>query len=65
MGKKLYRSSGQKMIDGVCGGLLEYFGLDVSLTRLIFVGLGLLMVILPMVLFYLIAWLVIPLEAKN
>jgi phage shock protein PspC (stress-responsive transcriptional regulator) len=32
---------------------------------LIFVGLALLTAILPMVLFYLIAWLVIPSEQKG
>ncbi len=38
MAKKLYRSAGQKMLGGVCGGLAEYFGIDVSLVRLLFVG---------------------------
>ena len=61
MAKKLYRSTRQKMLGGVCGGLAEYFDLDVSLIRLIFVGLALLTAILPMVLFYLVAWLIIPL----
>ncbi|HPP23885.1 MAG TPA: PspC domain-containing protein [Candidatus Saccharicenans sp.] len=65
MAKKLYRSTRQKMLGGVCGGLAEYFDLDVSLIRLIFVGLALLTAILPMVLFYLIAWLIIPLEPKS
>ncbi|MBC7363553.1 MAG: PspC domain-containing protein [Candidatus Aminicenantes bacterium] len=60
MAKKLYRSTQQKMLGGVCAGLAEYFDLDVSLVRLIFVGLALLTALLPMTLFYLIAWLVIP-----
>ncbi|NMC66265.1 MAG: PspC domain-containing protein [Acidobacteria bacterium] len=65
MAKKLYRSTKQKMLGGVCGGMADYFDLDVSLIRLIFVGLALLTAILPMVLFYLIAWLVIPSEQKG
>jgi len=65
MAKKLYRSAKQKMLGGICGGLADYFDLDVSLIRLIFVGIGLLTAILPMVLFYLIAWLVIPSEQKG
>ncbi len=65
MAKKLYRSTRQKMLGGVCGGLAEYFDLDVSLIRLIFVGLALLTAILHMVLFYLVAWLIIPLEPKG
>ena len=27
------RSSSQRMLGGVCGGLAEYFGLDVNLVR--------------------------------
>jgi len=53
------------MIGGVCAGLADYFDLDVSLIRLIFVGAALLTAILPMVLFYLIAWLVIPAPPKE
>ncbi|MGB4704111.1 MAG: PspC domain-containing protein [Candidatus Saccharicenans sp.] len=65
MAKRLYRSVQQKMIGGVCAGLADYFDLDVSLIRLIFVGAALLTAILPMVLFYLIAWLVIPAPPKE
>ncbi|HEK86250.1 MAG: PspC domain-containing protein [Candidatus Saccharicenans sp.] len=62
MAKKLFRSTKQKMLGGVCGGLAEYFDLDVSLVRLIFVAVDLMTGLLPMILFYLIAWLVIPVE---
>ncbi|MCR4409835.1 MAG: PspC domain-containing protein [Candidatus Saccharicenans sp.] len=65
MAKRLYRSVQQKMLGGVCAGLADYFDLDVSLVRLIFVGVALLTAILPMVLFYLIAWLVIPVQPKE
>ena len=34
MNKKLYKSNEDKMIEGVCGGLAEYFGLDSTLVRL-------------------------------
>ena len=34
MNKKLYRSSKDKMICGVCGGIGEYFGVDPTLVRL-------------------------------
>ncbi len=62
MGKKLYRSLSQKMLAGVCGGFSEYFNVDVSLVRLIFVGACLVTAVLPMLIFYLIAWIVIPTE---
>jgi len=62
MTKKLYRSLSRKMLGGVCGGLAEYFDLDVSLVRLIFVGITLITAIVPMLIFYIIAWIIIPVE---
>ncbi|MDO4846344.1 MAG: PspC domain-containing protein [Oscillospiraceae bacterium] len=56
--KKLYLSDTDKKIGGVCGGIAEYFGIDSTIVRLIWVilalcvGCGLLA--------YLICWLVIP-----
>ena len=35
MGKKLYKSNQNKMLDGVCGGIAEYFGIDPTVVRLI------------------------------
>jgi len=35
--KKLYRSTSDRMIAGICGGLGEYFGVDSTLVRLVFV----------------------------
>lgn len=34
MAKKIYRSSTDKVISGVCGGLGEYFNIDPSIIRL-------------------------------
>jgi phage shock protein C len=64
MAKKFYRSLSQRMLGGVCGGLAEYFDTDASLVRLIFVGVCLVTAVLPMFLFYLIAWIVVPTEPK-
>ncbi|OFF81238.1 PspC family transcriptional regulator [Listeria monocytogenes] len=36
--KKLYKSSSQKMIAGVCGGIAEYFGIEVTIVRLVWVA---------------------------
>ena len=33
MAKKLYRSRNDKKLCGVCGGLADYFGLDVNIIR--------------------------------
>lgn len=58
MNKRLYRSSRDKMIAGVCGGIGEYFDVDPTLIRLVAVvlifgwGSGLLA--------YLVAAIIIP-----
>ena len=41
MEKKLYRSKLDKKLCGVCGGLGEYFGLDSTIIRLLWVLLTL------------------------
>ncbi|HHV78839.1 MAG TPA: PspC domain-containing protein [Firmicutes bacterium] len=61
--KKLYRSRHNKVIAGVCGGLAEYFGVDVVVVRLIWVLLALMGG--PGVLGYIIAWLIMPLEPEH
>ena len=53
------------MIGGVCGGLSEYFDVDANLIRIIFVAIGLFSAVLPMVIFYIVAWAIVPLEEKN
>lgn len=58
--RKLRRKRSGKMLGGVCAGLAEYFQTDVSLVRLLMVLLALLDGV--GILFYLIAWLVIPEE---
>jgi phage shock protein C len=62
MEKRLYRSQARKMLGGVCGGLGDYFEIDVTLIRLVFVAISLVTAIIPMVIFYLIAWIIIPVE---
>ena len=64
MSKKLYRSEREKMLGGVCGGLAEYLDIDVNIMRLLFIAAGLLTVLLPMVIFYIIAWVIVPIEEE-
>lgn len=57
--KKLYRSRFNKKICGVCGGIAEYFGIDPTVVRVIWVILTFLPV-LPMIINYIILAFVIP-----
>lgn len=34
MEKRLYKSKENRMLDGVCGGIAEYFNIDPTLVRL-------------------------------
>jgi len=52
------------MIGGVCAGFGDYFDIDTTLVRLMFVALGLITVMFPMLVFYVVAWIVVPLEEK-
>ena len=59
-GKKLYRSTENKMLAGVCGGLAEYLNIDASVIRLVYVLLSVFTVAFPGILVYIIATLIIP-----
>ncbi len=65
MEKKLFRSQTRKMLGGVCAGLGDYFDIDITLVRLIFVAISLVTAIIPMMIFYLIAWIIIPVEEPK
>lgn len=59
MAKKLARSTEDKWIGGICGGIADYTGVDANLVRLAvavltIVGVGSVVVI------YLLAWIIMP-----
>lgn len=58
--KKLYRSRKERMIGGVCGGLGDYFGIDPTLVRVMFVLAALFGG--PGILAYLILLIIVPEE---
>ncbi|MCO4292491.1 PspC domain-containing protein [Solitalea sp. MAHUQ-68] len=62
MEKRLYKNPDNKVIGGVCSGLGEYFNMDPTIVRIIFLilffGLG------TGVLIYLILWVVMPDKPK-
>jgi phage shock protein C len=60
--RKLYRSQTQRMLAGVCGGLAEYFNIDATVMRVLFLilavfgGSGIVL--------YLVMWIVVPDASK-
>ncbi|MGY4103857.1 PspC domain-containing protein [Nocardia sp. R16R-3T] len=56
--RRLTRSSSDKWIAGVCGGIAEYFGWNANVVRLLFVLSCLLPG--PQFIVYLVLWLIIP-----
>jgi phage shock protein PspC (stress-responsive transcriptional regulator) len=52
--------SRNKMIAGVCAGIAEYFGWEVTLFRVVFVVVSILSVAFPGILVYLVLWVVMP-----
>ena len=63
--KKLFRSRKNKMISGVLGGLGDYFRIDPTILRLIFIFLTIVTAIIPLLLAYFIASLIIPFEPRG
>ena len=57
--RRLVRSR-NKMIAGVCAGIAEYFGWDVTLFRVAYVLISILSVAFPGILVYLVCWIVMP-----
>jgi phage shock protein C len=58
-GRRLTRSR-DKMIAGVCAGIAEYFGWEVTLFRVVFVIVSILSVAFPGILVYIVLWVVMP-----
>ncbi len=58
---RLTRSATDKKIAGICGGLAEYFGVDATPIRLLWVVLSIFCgAVIGGVIAYLVAWMIIP-----
>ncbi len=62
--KKLYRSRTNRMIAGVCSGLGNFFGIDPTVVRLVFIA-GTILGFGSFVLIYLVLFIVVPEEPVN
>ncbi len=60
MTKRLYRSTENKVLAGVCGGLGEYFDVDPVLIRLVYLMATVFTGLVPGLLCYIIAVAIVP-----
>ncbi|MFH1882857.1 MAG: PspC domain-containing protein [Planctomycetota bacterium] len=58
--RKLYISKKDRKIFGFCGGIGETYDIDPTLVRLVVVFLCFATAIIPVVLTYLAAWIIVP-----
>jgi phage shock protein C len=58
-GRRLTRSR-NKLIAGVCAGIAEYFGWEVTLFRVVYVIVSIASAAFPGILVYIILWAVMP-----
>ncbi len=65
MVKKLYLSENDKIISGVCGGIGEYFQIDSTIIRLLWIVISIPTGFIPGIIAYLIAAAIIPRPPKN
>ena len=56
----LRRSVVSRQVAGVCGGLAEYFGLDPTAVRVVYVLLSVFSAAFPGILIYVLLWILIP-----
>jgi phage shock protein C len=61
----LRRSRSNRMLGGVVAGLANYFGMDVSLARVLYVLISIFSAAFPGILVYLILWVVVPQEDER
>ncbi len=61
----LRRSSTNRMIAGVCGGLAEWMGWDPTIVRILYVLVSIFSVAFPGILVYLVLWFVMPKESPG
>ncbi|UCE01222.1 MAG: PspC domain-containing protein [Chloroflexota bacterium] len=63
--KQLYRSGNNRMIGGVCGGIGEYFDIDPTLVRVLFVFGAFIGVPGALALIYLVMLILVPQEPAR
>lgn len=60
---RLTRSSSDRMIGGVCGGLARWLGWSSTLVRVAYVVVSILSAAFPGLLVYIVLWILMPRQA--
>jgi phage shock protein C len=60
MKKRLYKSKDDKIFAGVLGGIGEYFDIDPTILRLLYILIAVMTALFPAIIGYIIAALVVP-----
>ncbi|HEU64924.1 MAG: hypothetical protein KR126chlam4_00307 [Candidatus Anoxychlamydiales bacterium] len=58
--KRLYRSRKNKFIAGVLAGIAEFFKIDPTIVRLLFIVIMIITGFAPMIFVYIVAWIIVP-----
>ncbi len=62
-GAALRRSRRHRLLGGVCGGIAEWLGWDVTLVRILYVVVSVLSAAFPGILVYIVLWILMPEES--
>ena len=62
---RLFRNTSSKVLGGVASGIADYLDIDVTVVRILFVLGVFIPVTFPIILLYVILWIVMPDGAKR
>lgn len=62
--KKLFRSN-NRVIAGVCAGIADWLGWDITLVRVLYLVISILSAAFPGILVYIILWIVMPKQTNS
>jgi phage shock protein C len=58
--QRLHRSTSDSKLAGVCGGIAEYFQVDSTIVRLVWVLVTFVTGVIPGLVVYVVAWIIMP-----
>ena len=58
--KQLHRIPSESKIGGVAAGLADYFGIDTTLMRILWIASFFFFIYVPIIVFYIILWAIMP-----